>query len=200
MADYWDNAAFGTTSPAETAAKPPSIWDGLFSGAINSLATLPKRAIDASAQDVQHLGDPNYVRQSIGPALETGMTMMGGSGAIPAEANTLRSGILKPGTGWMAARSESAISPLRSRILDAAHDAAGGQWNARARISDIAAQMPDVPLAALHAEMKQMQRDEVASLMRLDNHPDVTAADKASALAIGNEPRHLLWISKDPRK
>jgi len=95
MADgsYWDNAAFGTTSPAETAEKPLSMWDKLFGGAINSLATLPKRAIDASTQDVQHLGEPDYQRQSIGPAVETAMTMTGGAGVVPAEANSLRMGI-----------------------------------------------------------------------------------------------------------
>ena len=95
MADvnYWDNAAFGTTSPAETAEKPLSMWDKLFGGAINSLATLPKRAIDASTQDVQHLGEPDYQRQSIGPAVDTAMTMTGGAGIVPAEANSLRMGI-----------------------------------------------------------------------------------------------------------
>jgi hypothetical protein len=79
MADYWDNAAFGTTSPAETAEKPMNIWDNLFGGAMNSLATLPKRAIDASAQDVQHLGEPDYQRQSIAPAVETALKMVGGA-------------------------------------------------------------------------------------------------------------------------
>jgi len=92
-ANYWDNAAFGTTSPAETAEKPLSMWDKLFGGAINSLATLPKRAIDASTQDVQHLGEPDYQRQSIAPAVETAMTMTGGAGVVPAEANSLRMGI-----------------------------------------------------------------------------------------------------------
>jgi hypothetical protein len=89
---YWDNAAFGTTSPAETAEKPLNIWDKLFGGAVNSLATLPQRAIDASAQDIATLGS-GEPKQSVAPAVETALNMMGGAGAIPAEANTLRSGL-----------------------------------------------------------------------------------------------------------
>src|SRR6266478_4702504 len=89
-------AAFGTLSPGEEAERPPNILDNAVSSGIGSLATLPRRAIDASAQDLQHLGDPDYQRQSIGPALETAMTMTGGAGAMPAEANTLRAGLKLP--------------------------------------------------------------------------------------------------------
>jgi len=85
--------AFGTMSPQEQGAVSPSILDKIVSSLMNSMATLPKRAIDASAQDISHLGDPDYQRQSIGPALETAFNMVGGAGAVPAEANTLRSGI-----------------------------------------------------------------------------------------------------------
>lgn len=60
---------------------------------LGDLASLPKRAIDASAQDVQHLGEPGYTPTAIGPALETALNMIGGAGVVPAEANTLRSGI-----------------------------------------------------------------------------------------------------------
>src|SRR5258705_5449124 len=86
-------AAFGTLTPQEEAEVPPNFLDRAVSHGLGSLATLPKRAIDASMQDVQHLGDPDYQRQSIGPALETAMTMTGGAGVGPAEANTLRAGI-----------------------------------------------------------------------------------------------------------
>lgn len=46
--------------------------------AIHSLFNLPKRALEASAQDVQHLGESGYEPQSVGPAVDTAMTMMGG--------------------------------------------------------------------------------------------------------------------------
>jgi hypothetical protein len=50
--------------------------------ALMSLATLPQRAIDASSQDVQHLGDHSYTPQAIGPAVETGMNMLGAGAAV----------------------------------------------------------------------------------------------------------------------
>jgi hypothetical protein len=45
---------------------------------IESLMSLPKRAIDASAGDMQNLGDHSQAPQSIGPALETALLTMGG--------------------------------------------------------------------------------------------------------------------------
>lgn len=59
------------------------------SGFLGQAASLPKRAIDASAQDVQHLGEAGYEPQSVGPAVETAMNMIGG----PAEEGTLRTGL-----------------------------------------------------------------------------------------------------------
>jgi hypothetical protein len=53
-------------------------------GLMKQLATLPQRAIEASAADVQHLGEPGYTPQSIGPAVETALMMMG-TGSLTAE-------------------------------------------------------------------------------------------------------------------
>jgi hypothetical protein len=92
MDDLW-NGVFGTGSPAEEATRPRSMWDNLFSGAVNSLATLPKRAVDASTADMANLGDHSQPLQSVAPSVEAAMTMTGGAGAFPAEANTLRAGI-----------------------------------------------------------------------------------------------------------
>jgi len=97
-------AAFGTMSPAEDAERPRTFIDNLVSDVGHSMATLPRRAIEASTQDVQHLGDPDYRRQSIGPALETAMTMTGGAGIVPAEANSLRAGI---GAGFRSHAGEA---------------------------------------------------------------------------------------------
>jgi hypothetical protein len=60
---------------------------------IANLLSLPKRAIDASAGDMQHLGDHNYRPRSIGPAVETAANMMGGVGAVPAEVRAIRMGL-----------------------------------------------------------------------------------------------------------
>jgi hypothetical protein len=53
-------------------------------GLMKQLATLPQRAIEASAADVQHLGEHGYTPQSIGPALET-VLLMAGSGSLMAD-------------------------------------------------------------------------------------------------------------------
>jgi hypothetical protein len=59
----------------------------LVGGALNSLATLPQRAI----QNSQYSLDTGNYDPSV--PVETALTMMGGSGAMPAEANSLRMGI-----------------------------------------------------------------------------------------------------------
>jgi hypothetical protein len=53
----------------------------LVGSAASGLSTLPQRAIEASAQDVQHLGEADYQPQAIGPALEAAGLPMG-TGAI----------------------------------------------------------------------------------------------------------------------
>jgi hypothetical protein len=53
-------------------------------GLMKQITTLPQRAIEASAADVQHLGEPGYTPQSIGPAVETALMMMG-MGSLAAE-------------------------------------------------------------------------------------------------------------------
>jgi hypothetical protein len=53
-------------------------------GMMRQIATLPQQAIDASAADVQHLGEEGYTPQSIGPAVDTAL-MMAGPGSLMAE-------------------------------------------------------------------------------------------------------------------
>jgi hypothetical protein len=77
----------------QAAMQPETYANPMVRKMLAQALTLPQRAIDASAQDVQHLGEPDYQRQSIAPAVETAMTMTGGAGGFPAEANTLRAGI-----------------------------------------------------------------------------------------------------------
>jgi hypothetical protein len=80
-------------SDDQAAMQPETYANPVVRKMLGDALTLPQRAIDASAQDVQHLGEPDYQRQSIGPALETATNMMGGAGGMSAEANTLRSGL-----------------------------------------------------------------------------------------------------------
>jgi hypothetical protein len=84
---------------------------------------------------------------------------------------------------------------LRDRIRAAYFEVAGG-FNRRALLSELRVKVGDVDRTTLDTVLKQMQREEEASLMQLDNRMDITDADRSAALHIGSEPRHILWISK----
>lgn len=45
---------------------------------LGNLATLPQRAIEGAAHDVQHLGEADYQREAIAPAMDTALMMMPG--------------------------------------------------------------------------------------------------------------------------
>jgi hypothetical protein len=84
---------------------------------------------------------------------------------------------------------------LREQIRAAYLEVAGG-FNRRALLSELRAMLGDIDRTTLDTVLKQMQREEEASLMQLDNRMDITEADRSAALHIGSEPRHILWISK----
>jgi hypothetical protein len=85
---------------------------------------------------------------------------------------------------------------LRERIRRAYLDVTGGIFNTRALLSDIREHLPDIDREALDSALKLMQRENDASLMQLDNRAEIRDADRAAALQIGNEPRHILWITR----
>jgi hypothetical protein len=87
-------------------------------------------------------------------------------------------------------------APLRERIRRVYLEVTGGRLNARALLRDIRDKLKDVDRAALDEALKQMQKDQGASLYQLDNRAEVTAADMAAAIYFGNEPRHILWIER----
>jgi hypothetical protein len=72
----------------------------------------------------------------------------------------------------------------------------GGIFNKRALLAEIRRRLPNVDRDALDNALELMQRQGHATLMQLDNRPDITAADEAAAIHIGQEPRHILWISR----
>jgi hypothetical protein len=84
---------------------------------------------------------------------------------------------------------------LRQRIRRAYHDIAGG-FDRRVLLRDLRPRLNDVDRGLVDATLMQMLRDQEISLMQLDYRPDVSGEDHAAALQIGNEPRHLIWISK----
>jgi hypothetical protein len=85
---------------------------------------------------------------------------------------------------------------LRERIREAYLDVTGGSFNTRALLSNIRERLPDVDRDALDGALKRMQREDDASLMQLDNRAEITEGDRAAALHIGSEPRHILWITR----
>ena len=72
----------------------------------------------------------------------------------------------------------------------------GGIFNKRALLAEIRRRLPNVDRDALDNALELMQRQGHATLMQLDNRPDITAADEAAGIHIGQEPRHILWISR----
>jgi hypothetical protein len=84
---------------------------------------------------------------------------------------------------------------VRDRIRAAYHELAGG-FNRRVLLRDLRPKLSDFDRAEVDQALIQMLRDAEATLMQLDFRPDVTDADRAASLQIGNEPRHIIWISK----
>ena len=93
--------------------------------------------------------------------------------------------------------ARKALDPIeiRKRIRAAYHDLAGG-FDRRVLLRDLRPKLADIDRPLLDAALMEMLRDQEASLMQLDFRPDVSDEDHAAALQIGNEPRHIIWISK----
>ena len=85
---------------------------------------------------------------------------------------------------------------LRERIRTAYLAVTGGIFNKRALLADIRRHLPNVDRDALDNALELMQREGDATLMQLDNRPDITPADEEAAIQIGQESRHILWISR----
>ena len=85
---------------------------------------------------------------------------------------------------------------LREQIRTAYLAVTGGIFNRRALLTDIRRRLPNVDRGALDNALELMQRQGDATLMQLDNRPDITPADEEAAIQIGQEARHILWISR----
>ncbi|ABD86746.1 hypothetical protein [Rhodopseudomonas palustris] len=105
------------------------------------------------------------------------------------------SAVPDPGGSAEADEAPAPADPaeLREKIRNAYLAVAGG-FNRRALLKDLRAKLPEIDRATLDDALKQMQREQQASLMQLDNRIDVTDADRDAAIQIGNEPRHIVWI------
>jgi hypothetical protein len=74
--DIFNSSDSGAMSP-ETFVNP------YVKQKISALASIPQRAIEGSAQDMQHLGEEGYDKQSVGPAVETALQGLGNAGIRP---------------------------------------------------------------------------------------------------------------------
>lgn len=90
----------------------------------------------------------------------------------------------------------STADDLPARIRGAYLDVTGGRLNMRALLRDVRLRLPDVPRERLDAALLALQREQKAILQRLDNTAAMTDGDRAAALHIAGEPRHILWISE----
>jgi hypothetical protein len=100
----------------------------------------------------------------------------------------------RPTSGGLAPLEYNHVA-LRERIRAAYHDVAGG-FNRRVLLRELRPKLADIDRRQVDAALMQMLRDDEASLMQLDYRPDVTDEDRAASLQIGNEPRHIIWITE----
>lgn len=85
---------------------------------------------------------------------------------------------------------------MRQRIRKAYLEVTGNRLNTRALLSDLREKLKDIDRATLDDALNRMQREQKASLYRLDNQAEITEADRAAAIYVGQEPRHILWIER----
>jgi hypothetical protein len=109
-------------------------------------------------------------------------------------AEVLAEQLTKPPADESSPRSLN-YSDLRDRIRTAYREVAGG-FDQRVLLRDLRPKLADIDRRQVDAALMQMLRDQEASLMQLDYRPDVTDEDHEAALQIGNEPRHIIWISR----
>ncbi len=85
---------------------------------------------------------------------------------------------------------------VRRRIREAYLAISGGRLNRRVLLRDLRDKLEDIERGRLDAALNQMQREQEAALYQLDNHVEITDADRSAAMYFGNEPRHILWIER----
>jgi len=97
------------------------------------------------------------------------------------------------------ARPESP-APEPISIDDAIRDAylalSGGQWETRVRLAPLREKLAVFPKEAQDQAFLRMQADGRLVLYRLDDPQDTFEEDRAAALYIGNDPRHLVYMKE----
>ena len=118
---------------------------------LRNLASLPQRAIEAAQQSAEHDfaprlatisdSDPPWQDPLIPVAVETALTTMGGAGAVPARANTLRSGLTGAREGG-AGEIDPALQDAYARRAAKIRESQAGRLTANGSVRDFSVDVP----------------------------------------------------------
>jgi hypothetical protein len=89
-----------------------------------------------------------------------------------------------------------ATTDLARRIRTAYLGESGGGVNQGVRLSAIRERLADVSRADLDAALLMLAKSGAAELMPLDDPTEIGAVDRAAAIPVGVEARHLLWLHR----
>ncbi len=91
-------------------------------------------------------------------------------------------------------------APGQTSIDDAIREAylalSGGQWDTRVRLAPLREKLAAFPKDAQDQAFLRMQAGGRLVLYRLDDPQDTFEADRAAALCIGSDPRHLVYMKE----
>jgi len=83
---------------------------------------------------------------------------------------------------------------LAARIRTAYRAESGGAINRRVPLASLRAHFPTIARAELDAALLALAQSGRADLLPFDDPADIRPADRDASLAVGVEPRHLLWL------
>lgn len=84
--------------------------------------------------------------------------------------------------------------PIEDAIRRAYLTLSGNQWNSRVRLASLREQLGAYPRAELDQVLLRLQTAGRLVLYRLDDPQDTFDADRAAALYLGSDPRHLVYM------
>ena len=88
----------------------------------------------------------------------------------------------------------AADGALRLRVHKTCLELVAGKPSRDVPLASLRSRLPDIPRAALDAELRRMHLEGQIALYRNDNSAAITPADESAALIVGDAPRHLLYL------
>lgn len=89
---------------------------------------------------------------------------------------------------------EATVETIDDAICDAYLSLSGGRWEYRVRLAHLREHLEGHPRAAQDEALLRMQREGRLVLYPLDDPQDTFDADRAAALHLGSESRHLVYM------